>query len=104
MALVMALGILLVLTILGAVIATYTTAGQRTASRSSAGVSAYSLAEAGINNAMSVLAKPKSALDASLLPMRDTQYDSGHVTWGGTLNGSTWSITSTGYMRNPAGG
>jgi len=104
MALVMALGILLVLTILGAVIATYTTAGQRTASRSSAGVSAYSLAEAGINNAMSVLAKPKSALDASLLPMRDTQYDSGHVTWGGTLNGSTWSITSTGYMGNPAGG
>jgi hypothetical protein len=105
MALVLALGILLVLTILGTVIATYTTAGQRTASRSSAGVSAYSLAEAGINNAMSVLAKPKSALDANLLsPPRDTQYDSGHVTWGGTLNGSTWSITSTGYMRNPAGG
>ena len=106
MALVLALGILLVLTILGTVIATYTTAGQRTASRSSAGVSAYSLAEAGINNAMSVLAKPKSALDATLASAATTKLTTAAGHMGGTFNAatSTWAITSTGYMRNPTGG
>src|ERR1051326_4817573 len=106
MALVMALGVLVVLGMLGVVITTYTTAGQRTASRSSAGVTAYSLAEAGINNAMALLSKPKSALDPSLLPQTTKSYDSGSVTWKGTLNSltSTWAITSTGTMRNPTGG
>jgi hypothetical protein len=106
MALVMSLGILLVLTILGVAVTSYTTGGQRNASHSSAGVAAYTLAEAGINNAMSVLAKGRSALDASLLPQQDTLYDRGHVTWGGTLNPatSTWAVSSTGYVPNPTGG
>jgi len=106
MALVMALGVLVVLGMLGIVITTYSTAGQRTASRSSAGVSAYSLAEAGINNAMALLAKPKSALDSTLLPETTRSYGSGSVTWKGTLNDTTktWAITSTGQMRNPTGG
>jgi hypothetical protein len=106
MALVMAIGILVVLGMLAVSVTVYTTSGQRTASRSSAGVSAYSLAEAGINNAMSVLAKPKSALDSTLLPARVTSYDSGSVTWGGSFNSatSTWAVTSIGSMRNPTGG
>jgi hypothetical protein len=106
MALVMALGVLVVLGMLGVVVTTYTTSGQRTASRSSAGVSAYSLAEAGINNAMSILAKPRSALDSTLLtPARTTYYDSGSVKWWGTLppGSSTWALTSIGTMRNPTG-
>ena len=65
---VVAVGVLIVLGMLGAVVMTYTTAGQRTASRSSASVSAYSLAEAGINNAVSVLGKQKNAGDPLLLP------------------------------------
>ena len=107
MALVMALGVLVVLGMLGVVVTTYTTSGQRTASRSSAGVSAYSLAEAGINNAMSVLAKPRSALDPNLLtPARTTSYDSGSVTWWGSFDqpSKTWALTSIGTMRNPTGG
>ena len=106
MALVMALAVLVVLGMLGVVITTYTTAGQRTASRSSAGVTAYSLAEAGINNAMALLSKPKSALSPTLLPETTKAYDNGSVTWKGTLNTltSTWAITSTGTMRNPTGG
>jgi hypothetical protein len=103
-AMVMAVCMVVVLGMLGVGIATYTTAGQRTASHSSAGVSAYSLAEAGINNAMSVLAKPKSALDPNLLPSRKTSYDSGSVTWSGVLTGDTWKLTSVGTMANPAGG
>jgi hypothetical protein len=105
-ALVMAVCILAVLTMLAATVTVYTTSGQRTASRSSAGVSAYSLAEAGINNAMAVLAKPKSALDPGLLPARITYYDSGSVQWSGTFDqtSSTWGVTSIGTMRNPTGG
>ena len=105
-AMVMAVGILVVLGMLAIAVTAYTTAGQRTASRSSAGVSAYSLAEAGINNAMAVLAKPRSALDPSLLPERVTSYDSGSVRWWGTLptGSSTWTVTSIGTMRNPTGG
>jgi hypothetical protein len=117
MALVMSLGILLVLAILGVVVTTYTTAGQRTASRSSSGVSAYSLAEAGINNAMSVLAKQQNAGNAALLPSslgtaNVTPYDGGttasppHVKWWGTYDqtSTTWALSSIGYMRNPTGG
>ena len=116
-AMVMSIGILVVLGLLGVVITVYSTAGQRHASRSSAGVSAYSLAEAGINNAMAVLSKPKSALDATLLPStfetaNITAYDGGtttkppYVRWWGAFNAAskTWALTSIGYMRNPTGG
>jgi hypothetical protein len=109
-AMVMAIGILVVLGMLAVVVTAYTTAGQRTASRGSAGVSAYSLAEAGINNAMSVLSKPRSALDPNLLPTQATAPEvslgSGKVKWWGTFNvgSSTWAVTSIGTMANPTGG
>jgi len=116
-AMVMAVCILVVLGMLAVGITAYTTAGQRTASRSSAGVSAYSLAEAGINNAMSVLAKATNVNDASLLPDNVTApanvsyYDGGaagkppYVKWWGTYDTSstTWTLTSVGHMRNPTG-
>src|SRR4029077_2078210 len=60
MALVLALSILVVLGMLGVVVTSYTTSAQRSASRSSFSVSAYTLAEAGINNAVSVLSKPSN--------------------------------------------
>jgi len=107
---VMAVCILVVLGMLAVGITAYTTAGQRTASRSSAGVSAYSLAEAGINNAMSVLGKQKNAGDATLLPStlaaaNTSDYDSGYVKWWGTYDtpSTTWSLSAIGYMRNPTG-
>src|SRR4051794_26465110 len=110
---VMAIGMLVVLGLLGVVVMTYTTSGQRTASRSSAGVSAYSLAEAGINNAMSLLAKPRNAGNALLLPDNTvahpanvSYYDSGSVKWWGTYDVATtkWSLSAIGSMRNPTGG
>jgi hypothetical protein len=110
-AMVMAVGMIVVLGMLGVGIATYTTAGQRTASRSSAGVSAYSLAEAGINNAMSVLAKPRNSGNQALLPAtlataNTSTYGSGYVNWWGVYDPLTtkWSLSSIGYMQNPAGG
>jgi hypothetical protein len=119
MALVMTLGIMLVLGILAVAVLSYTAAGQRTASRSSSGVSAYSLAEAGINNAMSILGNQKNAGNQSLLPdnvvypANITPYDGGttdplkppYVKWWGvyTASTTTWALTSIGYMRNPTG-
>ena len=54
-ALVMALGIMLVLTIALTAVITFTAAGARDAGRVNAGQQAYALAEAGVNNALAVL-------------------------------------------------
>ena len=55
MALVMALGIMLVLTIALTTVITFTAAGARDSHRVNAGQKAYALAEAGVNNALAVL-------------------------------------------------
>src|SRR5262249_34037800 len=68
--------------------------------------SSYSLAEAGVNEAMSVLSNPtNNALTPTLLPSTTSTYSSGSATWSGTLNNqtSTWTITSTGRVTNPTG-
>ena len=120
MALVLGLTILVVLAMLGALVTVYTSSGQRSASRSSAGVTAYGLAEAGINNAVAILANPSnSAIDPCTLhpptnPAGKTcdnsaftkSYDGGSATWYGTLDtsSSTWALTSTGSIRNPTDG
>jgi Tfp pilus assembly protein PilX len=116
-ALVMALGIMLVLTIALATTIHFTSAGARHANSSNAGQKAYSLAEAGVNNAISVLeasySSPTAAFpgDPTLLPARMTPYDNGTVTWSGTLAGPLasspwkyeWRITATGTVPNPTG-
>jgi Tfp pilus assembly protein PilX len=111
-ALVLALSVLVVLGMLGTVVTTYATAGQRTASRSSSSVAAYTLAEAGINNAVSVLANPsnspvnQSLLPSSLATANTTSYQGGYVKWWGTYDtaSTTWTLSAIGYVRNPAGG
>jgi len=83
---------------------------------------AYNLAEAGLNNAMSVLRlSTNNALDryvfcadaASLPPLpctRTDTYSAGSVTWSGTLyqnpaaGTAFWDLFSTGHVRNPFGG
>ncbi len=113
---VMAIGILVVLGMLAVVITTYTTSGQRSASRSSAGVSAYSLAEAGVNNAVSMIARANSTgvwrdhvAYATLLATPTVRsYDAGTARWWGTFDSSDpsgwqWIVTSVGTMPNPTG-
>src|SRR5205085_1437457 len=63
-------------------------------------------AEAGINNAVSVLANPSNdPTNASLLPARTDTYGGGTVTWSGTYDASTtsWKLTATSSLRNPTG-
>lgn len=105
-ALVLALGISVVAGLTGVTMMAYTSTNYGAASRSKADQTAYALAEAGINDAMAVLANPSSnALDPTLLPARTSSYDGGTVTWSGTLDrtAAAWTLTSIGAVRNPTG-
>jgi Tfp pilus assembly protein PilX len=105
-ALVMALGVLIVLTIATLAMLTYTTDNSRNARYQEGRVSAASLAEAGVAEAMAVLSNPSNnALSPTLLPSRTSNYNGGTVTWSGVLDqqNSRWTITSTGQVANPSG-
>ncbi len=107
--LVMAVGILGVLTLTGTTLVYYSSANLRSAEYSARNVSAYDLAEAGINEMIAILAKPdNNALNQYLLPETTHAYETGSVTWSGTLqqnaNGSSrWDLTSVGLVKNASG-
>jgi hypothetical protein len=104
--LIMAVGILGVLSLAGTSAVYYSNTNQRSAVYSKENASAYDLAEAGINEIMAVLGHSQNnALNPTLLPETTRTYDAGSVTWKGTLNFATavWSITSTGRIHNPTG-
>ena len=115
--LVMAVGILGVLTISGTTLIYYSSTNARSVSYSAANGSAYDLAESGINEMMAVLSKPdNNALNKYLLGEQANgtvthtthTYDGGTVEWWGTLSqsvtgASTWSLTSVGRVANPTG-
>ncbi len=126
MALVMAIGITTVLGIAGTTTIMYSTSASNQASQSRSRTGAFSLAESGINNLMSILNLPtNNALDPDTLPKcttNDTKYSDPSATrtststWlHGTLDGGTvdycgtlvrkdalWYVTSIGSARNPA--
>ncbi len=106
-ALVIALGVMLALAIAATAAISYTSMQVRTANFSKSKLLTYRLAEAGINEASSVLGLiSNNALNPNLLPSHTSTYPGGTVTWSGTLNQatSTWTITSTGTAANPTGG
>jgi hypothetical protein len=111
MALVLAVGVLAILSMVVTTALFYTTTNEANASRSSFDANAHSLAEAGINNAMAVLSNPSNnAMSSSLLPSTFTtanvsNYDDGWVLWWGTFNptNTTWTLYANGYKRNPTG-
>jgi hypothetical protein len=128
-ALVIALAVTVVLSMTVVVVIESAASNQRSAYRSKGRVSAYDLAEAGINNAFSILSKsnpydahllhpqaPYAQADCSSPPVNpvgstalgDTcspyvwSFDGGSATtWGWfDTNTSNWNITSTGTVRN----
>jgi len=104
--LIMAVGILGVLSLAGTSAIYYSNTNQRSAVYSQEDASAYDLAEAGINEIMSILGHTNNnALNPTLLPETTRTYDAGSVTWKGTLIAATsvWVITSTGRIHNPTG-
>lgn len=104
--LVMAIGVLGVLTMTGTSLIYYSSTNARTAAYSDNKSAAYDLAEAGVNEMMAILSRPENnALKADLLPQTTSTYPDGTVTWSGTLNQATqtWALTSTGRIKNPTG-
>src|SRR4051795_2836520 len=110
-ALMMALGIMLVLAIALTTTIYLTSSSGRHANSSNAGQKSFALAEAGVNNAISVLhaaydvpSPPTFPGLSTLLPVRTSAYDTGSVTWSGSLVPTAasaqwpyeWRITSTG--------
>ena len=106
MALVMAIGIMTVLGIMIVTIIDYTASNTRNAGYSKSKTTAFTLAEAGINNAVSVLNNPSNnSLDPNILASQTSSIEGGSVTWSGTLDRATaaWALTSTGSIKNPTG-
>jgi hypothetical protein len=124
-ALVMAIGITTVLAIAGTTAIAYSTSSTTESSQTYSRQSAFSLAEAGVNNMMAVLNLPtNNALDPDLLPKcttNDKKYTDptatrtstlswlhvslggGSVDYCGTLvrKDALWYVTSIGSTRNP---
>jgi Tfp pilus assembly protein PilX len=108
-ALVMALGILIVLSIVGVTMVSYATSNEKSTRYSTATVAAQSLAEAGVNNAISVLESAINPSDPDTLPGAasptvDTSLTAGTVSWWGSYDdaSSTWTVKGQGAVRNPA--
>lgn len=105
-ALVLAIVVMAALALAATTVLMQGASGQRTATRSKADQTAFTLAEAGLANAAAVLGLPtNNALDPALLATRRTDYQSGYVVWGGTIDPATgiWTIRSTGYAPDPTG-
>src|ERR1051326_6042164 len=125
MALVMALGMTVVLGIVGTTAMMYTSSSSTQAYQTRSRGNAFSLAEAGINNSMAILDLPtNNALDPDTLPActsNNTKYPdptasrtststwlhatyaNGSVDYCGTLirSSALWYLTSIGNMQNP---
>jgi Tfp pilus assembly protein PilX len=101
--LVMAIGILGVLSLTGATLIYYSSTNARSANVSKGSETAYTLAEAGIAQALSVLNSALNPLTGSLLAETTIELEGGTVTYSGTLTDETWTITATGAVVNPTG-
>ena len=110
-ALIMVIGMLAVLTIAGSTMMFYTTSNAKNVVRSKVDETSFSLSEAALNNAMSVLANPvNNSLDADVLPSTEATassiaYENGTAKWYGTLDraAAVWTITALGLYDNPTG-
>jgi len=113
-ALVIAIGMMLVLSIALTSVIGYSKASSNNANFSKSGQNAYALAEAGLNNALSILAI-KRADTTAMAPQPDNAGDTnstvttyqggGTATWGGSFDEptKTWTIKSIGSTPNPTG-
>jgi Tfp pilus assembly protein PilX len=101
-ALIFAIAAMTVLLVAATAAVNYATANQQSAHRSRASQIAYSLAEAGLNNAMSRLYAALDPLNPAAVPSTTSTLEGGTATYSGTLNSDTWTLTSSGSTQNPA--
>ncbi len=103
----MALGILLVISITTAALLEYSASGTRAVRYGDARQKSATVAEAGLNEAISVLSQAAATgadvRDPSALPAGSDTFDGNSASWSGTVNGDTWTISSTSTVKNPSG-
>ncbi|MDP9492324.1 MAG: hypothetical protein M3P42_09035, partial [Actinomycetota bacterium] len=111
MALLMALGMLIVLTIAGTTVIVYSSSNARMSAVSKTQAASFSLSEAAFANAMSILNNPaNNPLDPDVLPSTEATatpmaYENGTAKWYGVLDRATavWTVTALGLHNNPTG-
>jgi hypothetical protein len=105
-ALPMTIGVSMILGITGTTAMIYSTENVRSASTSKTDELAFSLAEAGLNNAYSTLYNASDPTMPGAVPQRSEPAEGGTITWWGTLDTQTnaWTLTGRGSLPSPAGG
>jgi Tfp pilus assembly protein PilX len=105
-ALVMALGVMFVLTIAAVSVIQFTSLNSRSASYNRSNQDATALAEAGVNFARSILWQSANPTDASAVPNGSTTVDGETVSWQASYNAptATWTLTGLATQRNPTHG
>ncbi len=115
-ALVMALGVLFVLTIVLVSVISFSTSNAKDADHKTAGQGSYAVAEAGVNNALAQLATlyapgnttMYTSTYPSLVSSSGQSYSGGTASWSSSFTststyGGYWTITATGTAPNPNG-
>jgi Tfp pilus assembly protein PilX len=99
------LGLSIMLGLTGTTAMVYTTENGRASATSKADEQAFSLAEAGLNNAYSNLYNAADPTMPGALPQRSESVEGGTVTWWGTLDTQTnvWTLTGQGTVSSPGG-
>jgi Tfp pilus assembly protein PilX len=98
------IGVSIVLAMAGTTAVAYSTSNLGSAHRSKADQTALTLAEAGLNDAYATLHNASNPTMAAAVPQQTVQMDGGTVTYYGTLNGNTWTLTGIGQAKSPASG
>ena len=105
MALPIALGAMMIVSMILVVTLELTASGERASNYASANQRAFSLAESGLNKAASVLAgSPDPSVIAALPTTPPEAENNGTTEYSASLSGLTWTITATGTTPNPIAG
>jgi Tfp pilus assembly protein PilX len=106
-ALPMALGFVMVVSISLVTVLELSLSGQRSSKTSDSNRTAFAVAEAGLNHAQALLAASTTPTSPSVLPSScgpPVSAAGGTFCYWGTLSGSTWTVYARGTVRNPGGG
>ena len=100
----MALGMMMVFAIALATVLTLSLSSQTASNQQVANQKAFDLAEAGLNEAISMLINSTDpSVSTAVVPLT-TSLNGGTTSYSGTLAGTTWTLTGTGRVTNPASG
>jgi hypothetical protein len=102
-ALVLALGLAMVLAIVGTTTIAYTAGNERASNYSKATKTTQALAEGGLHYAYSTLYNSSTPTMPSAVPPTTVSVNGGTVTYSGVLNDDTWTLSGVAQLPSPTG-